>query len=191
MSTNVNRQIILASGSPRRRELLERLGLPFTVVPSEFEEYLDDARSVEEIAKELGIGKAREVAARYPEAIVIGGDTIVTVGTVQLGKPEDIDDARRMWQLVTSGPNIVTTSLAVVCLAEQYDRVVCDQATVTFKPYDEQAIEAYLATGDYADKAGAWSIQHARHLIESVEGSQDTIIGLPIRYLRELLVPVA
>lgn len=178
------RQIILGSGSPRRRELLERLGVAFTVVPSQFEEYLDDARSVADIATELGLGKAREVAARYPEAIVIGGDTIVTVGNVQLGKPVDIDDARRMWQLVTSAPNTVTTSLAIVCVAEQYEAVLVDSAEVTMLPYNEEAVEAYLATGDYADKAGAWSIQKARHLIASVQGNEDTIVGLPLHLLK-------
>jgi septum formation protein len=83
------RQIILASTSPRRKELLEEMGLDFTVVPSDFEEYLDDSRPVEDIAMELGAGKARAVAEKYPEAIVIGSDTIVTIGEVQLGKAAD------------------------------------------------------------------------------------------------------
>ena len=90
------RQIILASTSPRRKELLEEMGLDFTIVPSDFEEYLDASRPVEDIAMELGAGKARAVAEKYPEAIVIGSDTIVTIGEVQLGKAVDLEDARRL-----------------------------------------------------------------------------------------------
>lgn len=177
------RQIILASTSPRRKELLEKMGLEFTVVPSDFDEYLDESRPVEEIAMELGLGKARVVAEKYPEAIVIGSDTIVTVGDTQLGKAVDIEDARRMWRLITSAPNKVTSSLAVICKAEGYETVTHDSAWVYLKPYDEKAVEAYLATGDYADKAGAYAIQHIGNLLDHIEGSETTILGLPVHLL--------
>jgi septum formation protein len=181
------RQIILASSSPRRKELLEKMGLTFTVVPSEFDEYLDDSRPVEDIAMELGQGKALSVAERFPDAIVIGSDTIVNVGEVQLGKPKDVQDARRMWRLITSAPNKVTSSLAVMCKAENYENVTFDEAWVHLKPYDETAVEAYLATGDYADKAGAYAIQHIGDLLDHIEGSEDTILGLPTHLLRPML----
>lgn len=177
------RQIILASGSPRRKELLERMGLSFAVVPSDFDEWLDDGQTPEAVAIALGLGKARAVAAKYPEAIIIGSDTIVTVGSKQLGKASNIEEAREMWRLVTSEANKITTSLAVICLDEKYEFSVSDNAYVTFKPYDEAAIETYLATDDWYDKAGAWSIQKCRHLMQSVEGDTETIIGLPTRLL--------
>lgn len=163
------------------------MGLVFTVVPSDFVEYLDESRSPEEIAMELGRGKALAVAKHFPDAIVIGGDTIVTVGVVQLGKAIDVDDARRMWQLITSAPNKVTSSLAVICKAENFEKVTYDNAWVYLKPYNETAVEAYLATGDYIDKAGAYSIQKARHLIEGIEGDEETVLGLPTRLLAEIL----
>ncbi len=177
----------MASTSPRRKELLEAMGVSFTVVPSDFDEYLDDSRPVEEIAMELGLGKARAVAEKYPEAIVIGGDTIVTVGDTQLGKATDIDDARRMWRLITSAPNKVTSSLAVICKAEKYEQVTYDNAWVYLRPYAETAVEAYLATGDYVDKAGAYAIQHIGDLLDHVEGPEDTILGLPTSRLTDIL----
>jgi septum formation protein len=185
------RDIILASMSPRRKELLEKMGLQFTVVPSDFEEYLDESRSVEDIAMELGLGKASAVADKYPEAIVIGSDTIVTVGDVQLGKPADIDDARRMWRLITTAQNKVTSSLAVLCKAEGYEKVTYDNAWVYLRPYNEEAVEAYLATGDYADKAGAYAIQKIGDLLDHIEGSEDTILGLPTNSVLTILKEIA
>ena len=181
------RQIILASTSPRRKELLEEMGLDFTVVPSDFEEYLDDSRPVEDIAMELGAGKARAVAEKYPEAIVIGSDTIVTIGEVQLGKAVDLEDARRMWRLITTAPNKVTSSLAVICKAENYEKITCDSAWVYLKPYDNAAVEDYLATGDYTDKAGAYAIQHIGDLLDHIDGSEHTILGLPTEKLADIL----
>lgn len=181
------RQIILASTSPRRKELLEEMGLDFTIVPSDFEEYLDASRPVEDIAMELGAGKARAVAEKYPEAIVIGSDTIVTIGEVQLGKAVDLEDARRMWRLITTAPNKVTSSLAVICKAENYEKVTYDSAWVYLRPYDEVAVEAYLATGDYTDKAGAYAIQHIGDLLDHIDGSEHTILGLPTEKLADIL----
>lgn len=181
------RQIILASGSPRRKELLEMMGLTFDVVPSNFDEWLDDSMDTKKVAVELGIGKARDVAERYPEAIVIGSDTIVTVDGKQLGKAADIEEAREMWRLATSAPNEITTSVVVLCLAENYKFATSDSMLITFKPYDAVAVEAYLATDDWHDKAGAWSIQQCRGLMESVEGDIETVIGLPTQLLIEPL----
>ncbi|QQS19178.1 Maf family protein [Candidatus Saccharibacteria bacterium] len=121
--------------------------------------------------------------------MVIGSDTIVTVGNTQLGKALDIDDARRMWWLITTAPNKVTSSLAVICNSENYEQVTFDNAWVYLKPYDEVSVEAYLATGDYADKAGAYAIQHIGSLLDHIEGSEDTILGLPIQLLKNLLLP--
>ncbi|MFZ1249134.1 MAG: Maf family protein [Candidatus Saccharimonadales bacterium] len=185
------RQIILASGSPRRKELLEKMGLDFTVVPSEFEEYLDETRPVEEIAMELGRGKALSVAKRFPDAIVIGSDTIVTVGDKQLGKAVDLNHARRMWHLITTAPNKVTSSLVVICKDLNYENVTYDNAWVYLKPFDKAAVEAYLATGDYADKAGAYAIQHIGSLLDHIEGSEDTILGLPTHLLKGILQELA
>lgn len=184
------RQIVLASASPRRKGLLEQMGLEFTVVPSDFEEYLDSSRPVQDIAAELGLGKARAVAEQYSDAIVIGGDTIVTTSQgEQLGKPEGVEDARRMWRLNSAGPSKVTTSVAVICKAENYEKALVDSGFVYFKPYDAAKVEAYLATGDYKDKAGAYAIFNTRDMIEHIDGDEETIIGLSTTLLRDLLRP--
>ncbi len=182
------RQIILASTSPRRKELLMLMGVPFMAVPSDFEEYLDDVRTPEEVSQELGLGKAMAVARAYPDALVIGSDTIVTIDNRQLAKAETIEEARQMLYDVTLHPNKITSSLVVMCLDENLEIALSDNAWVYFKPFDEAAVEIYLLTGDYKDKAGAYGIQSgAAPLIERITGFADTIVGLPTHLLAPIL----
>jgi septum formation protein len=182
------RKIILASQSSRRQELLTLMGVPFETMPSDFYEALDDHRSPEEVAMELGLGKAMVIARQHPEALVIGSDTIVTIDGTQLAKPDNLEHAREMLRKVAKYPNKITSSLAVVCLAEGMQSVQAENSYVYFKPYDSQAAEAYLATGDYADKAGGYGVQSgALPLIEKIEGNLDTIVGLPTHLLAPLL----
>lgn len=182
------RDIILASGSPRRFELLTKMGLQFVVVPSDFDEYLDDSRTTEDIAKELGLGKALAVAATFPEALVVGSDTIVTLQGRQLGKPRDITEAREFLKAHSGQTVTVTSSIALVCKTLGLKQVSADTATVVFKPYDPRAAEKYLATGDWHDKAGGWAIQSgAAPLIDHIAGEYDTILGLPTKLLVKYL----
>lgn len=181
------RKIILASGSPRRQELLTAMRVPFTVIPSDYDEQLDDARTPEEVAAELGMGKAQSVAAQYPDAIVIGSDTIVCAGTQQIGKQPTEAAEREVLKLLSSQPSRVTSSAAVVCKEAGFSRVATDSALVVFKPYDAVAVEAYIQTGDWRDKA-AYGIQSgAGPLIDYIEGEYDTILGLPTRVLADIL----
>ena len=177
------RKIILASGSPRRKELLANLGVEFEVIPSDFDEWLDDSIPPEETAVVLGLGKARAVAKRYPDAIVIGSDTIVTINDKQLAKAENEEEALGMWRLLAGKPNKVTTSVAVVCKAENYEFSTYDNTLVFFKPFEEEAVRQYLAQNTYQDKAGAYAIQDHPHLIDHYEGDIETVIGLPTRLL--------
>jgi len=164
------------------------MGLQFDVIPSDFDEWLDDAKTPREVAIELGLGKARTVAEQYPEAIVIGGDTIVTVDGKQLGKAVTTEEARAMLRSLAGSSHTVTTSLSVICLAEQYEFATADEAEVFFMPYDENLVERYLATGDWHDKAGAYGIQSgASPLIDHITGDIETIIGLPTELLLEPL----
>jgi septum formation protein len=182
------RQIILASKSPQRKELLAGMGVKFDVIPSDYDEQLDDSRSPAEVAKELGLGKALAVAKRYPDAIVIGSDALVSVGNRQLGKAKDMTDARAMLQFAAQEPNKITTPTAVVCLDEDIQLVAVEVAWVYFKPFHAAAVEAYLQTGDYRDKAGAYGVQSgAAGLIEYVEGNFGTIVGLPTHMLATFL----
>jgi septum formation protein len=160
------------------------MGVAFETMPSDFYEELDDSRTPEAVAEELGLGKAMVIARQHPEAIVIGSDTIVTINGRQLAKAANIDEARSMLHDETLHPNKVTSSLAVICLELGLKYVSSENAWVHFKPFAASAVEAYLATGDYADKAGAYGIQSgAAPLVEYVEGNGDTIIGLPTHLL--------
>ncbi|HSW98637.1 MAG TPA: nucleoside triphosphate pyrophosphatase [Candidatus Saccharimonadales bacterium] len=184
----MTRQVILASGSPRRKDLLAQMGVTFTAVTSDFDEQLDHARPATEVAKELGLGKARTVAEKYPEALVIGGDTIVTLDGKQLGKATGLADARALLKAHAGKTVVVTSSVVLVCKALGLEIAEADEATVQFKPYNEAANETYLASGDWADKAGAWGIQSgAAPLIRHMHGRYDTVLGMPTHMLAELL----
>lgn len=182
------RQIILASSSPRRKDLLQQMGVEFRIVPSNFDEYLDHNRPAADVAKELGLGKARVVAEKYPDALVIGGDTIVTVGDKQLGKPKDEAEARATLRAHAGQQALVTSSVVLVCKALGLETANVDKATVRFKPYNKTAHETYLASGDWRDKAGGWGIQSgAAPMIASVHGDYDTILGMPTKLLADML----
>jgi septum formation protein len=184
------RTIILASGSPRRQELLHQMGVQFTVIPSDFIEELDDTRHPAEVAKELGLGKARTIADKYPEAIVIGSDTIVHVGERQLGKQDSDEAERRQLKLLSGQRSAVISSAAVVCRALHFEKVESDTATVVFKPYDQILADQYIKTGDWRDKA-VYGIQSgAAPLIDHITGHYDTILGLPTEILAVLLAQV-
>lgn len=183
--------VILASQSPRRRELMAAMGLDFQAIPSSYDEQLDESRDIEDVAIELSLGKAEDVARLHPEAYVIGSDTIVGIGGRQLGKAEDIDEARQMLLSLTGKTSTVTTGVAVVNLARNIRLTGASTSTVYFKP-DSQEIgrlrEEYLASGDWQDKAGAYGMQSgAASLIDKIEGDYDTIIGLSTRTLADLL----
>lgn len=182
-------RIILASQSPRRKQLLAAMGVEFEVVPSGFDEYLDDDRDPEMVANELALGKALDVARKYPDAYVIGSDTIVTIDGHQLGKPEDNAEAHEMLKSLSGRPNYVTTGVAIVCIDKNVRITKAATAAVFFKPYDKVAAEAYVATGDPFDKAGGYAIQHplCREMIKKIEGDQDIIVGFPTKVTASLL----
>lgn len=164
------------------------MGVSFSIIPSDFNEQLDHSRSPIEVAEELGLGKTKAVAGSHPEAIVIGGDTIVTIDGKQLGKPLDESDARATLQAQAGKQVTITSSIAVVCKALDVEIVTADEAFATFKPYDRSIHETYLATGDWADKAGSWGIQSGGSpLVDYIQGEYDTILGLPTKLLAKLL----
>ncbi len=185
------REIILASQSPRRLYLLKAMGLEFTVQPSNYDEKLDQNRPMSEVAMELALGKALDVAREHPDAVVIGSDTIVGVDGRQLEKPVDADEARYMLKSYMDKRSEVTTGLAVVCLSESLQIVSHDTAYVYFKsdsPEVDKLREAYIASENWRDKAGGYGFQLVRNtLIDHTEGSEDTIIGLPTKLLAEQL----
>lgn len=182
------RPLILASASPRRAGLLERLGLSFTIVPSEVEEVRRPGEPPEEFARRIAREKALSVASRVGSGLVIGCDTIVVVDGDALGKPSDPAEARRMLGRLSGRAHQVISGLAV---AEQpggrmEDAVVSTK--VWFKTLTAGEIEEYAATGEPMDKAGAYGIQELGMLFVSrIEGDHNNVVGLPVFMLARIL----
>lgn len=193
--------IVLASGSPRRKELLEREGVEFTVRVSEVDESLepDLLRQPEEAAKKLAERKARAVLeemlneAYMGTAMVVGADTMVVVDGAIYGKPEDEADARRILGELSGRAHQVITGVSVWLAgapANEEDisiafRSFAETSHVVFKELDDELIERYIATGEPMDKAGAYGVQGkgGEMLVERVAGDFDNVVGLPVKRL--------
>jgi septum formation protein len=183
--------LILASTSPRRRELLALLGIPFdTKVPS-FEERLEVDRPAIEQVQSFAQGKAQSVARQEPEAIVLGSDTVIESNHHVLGKPDDLAEARAMLRRLAGRDHYVHTAVALVCSSRAIDVVAFSTSVVRMKPFDEQVHERYLGTRESLGKAGAYSIQgEGGDLVDSIAGDFPTVVGLPLRLVAQLLVQV-
>ena len=180
--------LILASTSPRRRELLALLGIPFDVKRPSFEERLVAARPAIEQVQSFAQGKARSVARQEPEAIVMGSDTVIKLDHDVLGKPADLAEARAMLRRLAGRDHHVCTAVSLVCLSRAIDVVAMSTAAVRMKPFGEQVHERYLATGESLGKAGAYSIQGGGgDLVDSIDGDFPTVVGLPLRLVSQLL----
>lgn len=180
--------LVLASSSPRRRELLGRLGVPFLIDPSSADETPLPGEQAEALAARLALAKAREVAARHAQGLVIGADTVVFRQGRLFGKPGDAAEAMEMLHALRGGPHLVVTGLAVVRAEDGVMRTAAVPATVTMRPYSDTEIAAYVATGDPLDKAGAYGAQgRGGRLIARIDGPFLTVVGLPLEELLSLL----
>jgi septum formation protein len=180
--------LILASGSPRRRELLSELGVPFRVVVSDAPEDLDPALDPEAQAIALAARKARAVAAGIDEGFILGADTIVLLDGDILGKPADDADAARMLRRLSGRAHDVITGLALVDAGSGEERTGAVQSTVTFRPLADKEIARYVATGEPRDKAGGYAIQGiGGELIARMEGCFANVVGLPLCAVSSLL----
>ncbi len=179
-------KLILASGSPRRRELLEMLGAEFEVIPAKGEEVPHPELSPAELVKALSRAKAEEVAAAHPEALVIGADTVVAIGSCVLGKPQDEADAAEMLRRLSGCSHKVYTGISIVKNGVTHSHA--EETDVRFAPMSEEDIAAYIATGEPMDKAGAYGIQgRASLFIEGIEGDFFNVMGLPVCALGKML----
>ncbi|MDD4988980.1 MAG: Maf family protein [Candidatus Pacebacteria bacterium] len=182
------KKIVLASSSPRRKELFSKLGVPFEVVPSDFNEVLDPKISPRELAMKLALGKARAVTYKFPDAIIIGADTIVADEEGVLGKPKTPEEAGAMLRRLSGKTHSVFTGFTV--MDSKTKKTVSDvcESKVTFKTLDPAEIEKYIVTGEPLEMAGAYAIQSgAKDLIEKYEGDYNNIVGLPLMLLRHAL----
>jgi len=174
--------LILASASPRRRQLLEMLGIPVEVRPSHIEEQRTAGETPVEYAERLARDKARSVKGD----LVLGADTIVLLGDDLLEKPLDADDALVMLRKLQGQTHQVITSVALVSNGTL--RQATDITSVTFSPCDDDFLRAYIATGEPMDKAGAYGIQgYGAALVERVDGDFFGVMGLPVRLVLKLL----
>jgi septum formation protein len=180
--------LILASTSPRRRELLVLLGIPFDIKLPSFEERLMPDRTVIEQVQFFAQGKAQSVARQDPEAVVLGSDTVIELNHDMLGKPGDLAEARAMLRRLAGRDHHVHTAISLVCVVRGVEVVALSTAVVRMKPFDERVHEDYLATGESLGKAGAYSIQgKGGELIDSIGGDFTTVVGLPLRMVGQLL----
>jgi len=178
-------QLVLASASPRRRELLGMTGIPFTVDAPEVDETC--SLGARDAVQELSLRKARAAWALHPGCIILASDTLVAVDDVPLGKPRDEEDAFRMLRSLSGRWHQVYTG---VCVMDKHGHpyVDVDATDVRFGHMTDREIRAYIATGEPMDKAGAYAVQGIAGLwVEELRGSSSNVIGLPLALTRRLL----
>ncbi|MDQ8182883.1 Maf family protein [Pelagicoccus sp. SDUM812005] len=181
-------KFILASQSPRRRELLDRIGARFEVLPAEVEEFEEGHGDPEGMVRHNAQLKAAWVADQHPSRYVLGSDTTVHIDGRVLAKPVDLDDARRMLRTLGGRTHFVYTGFALICRDRELEVVDGARSEVTFKPLDDATIDAYFKIVNPLDKAGAYGIQEGTELIiASFVGSHSNIMGLPLDETKALL----
>ena len=181
----MNQSMILASASPRRRELMAYTGLPFEVITADAEEI--KTGEPEALVMENARRKARAVAMLHPGRLVLGADTVVCQERKVLGKPRDEQDARDMLRALSGKSHTVYTGVCVIG-GDGQERVCADASRVEFVPLSEEAISWYIATGEPMDKAGAYAVQgRAGMFVRSISGSYSNVIGLPMALVRDML----
>jgi len=177
--------LILASASPRRSQLLKELALSFKVVPGRAEEIHPEHLTPHEICQINAYRKARVIGKKHPDALVLGADTIVCMGTRVFGKPKDLRDAHRMLGQLQGRTHEVLTGVCLLHLRTHRQKVFLDSTTVTFRTLHSEQIRRYLSKIDPLDKAGAYAIQEEGDLIvKSVNGSYSNVVGLPLERLK-------
>lgn len=183
------KELILASASPRRKELLLKHGFEFKIITADInereteEKYSDPVEAV----KQLALAKATAVFESNRDSVVIGADTVVVFGGRTLGKPEDKEDAFNMLSSLSSKEHEVYTGVAVLC--ENDITVFADRTSVIFRKLSKEEINAYIATGSPFDKAGSYGIQDSG-FVKEIKGSFDNVMGLPAERLSPILCKI-
>jgi septum formation protein len=177
--------LILASASPRRSDLLRQLGFQFVVVPSPAEELKSGDFSAGEVAQMNAYRKARAVSKKHPDAVTLGVDTVVALGSDVFGKPASLDEAERMVTTLLGKTHQVVTGVCLIHLRGHRQRIFWEQTDVTFRTLTLPQIRQYHALVNPLDKAGAYGIQeHSGVLVESISGSFSNVAGLPMERLQ-------
>ena len=173
------RKLVLASQSPRRKELLEKTGFSFICDPADIDETIDLQADLVEESKNLSYRKAKTALERHPESIVIGSDTLVLCDNQVMGKPEDDEDAFKMLKKLQNHKSQVLTSLCII--SEKKCFTYASVADVYFAQMSDEEIWDYIHTGETADKAGAYAIQgFGGRYIKEIHGDYSNVVGLPL-----------
>jgi septum formation protein len=184
----MSKKLILASTSPRRKELLSSTGLEYEAIASEYEEDMTLPMEPADLAKYLSRGKAEAVAAIHKNAVIIGADTFVVYHGGILGKPHTPERAKEMLRELSGTVHSVITGFTVIDSDTSSSVSEAIEAKIYFKNLTEKEIDDYIATGETLDKAGAYAIQGlGKSLVEKTEGDYNTIVGLPLDRLLEVL----
>lgn len=181
--------IILASSSPRRRELLSLAGIPFRVLPGEVDEgSVEFNGTPAEKAEKLAQLKASAVAEKVKKGLVLGADTIVVCSGTIFGKPVDGNEARRMLESLSGREHSVITGIALVDAEKGHARTGHEVTKVRFSRLSAKEIDAYIGTGEYADKAGAYAVQgKGAFFVDGIDGCYSNVVGLPLKKLYNML----
>ena len=187
MSVNhQSRRLILASGSPRRRELLAQMGYTFEICAPDVDENVQG--HVRDIVHTLAIRKARAAAERYRDGVIIASDTLVSLDGAPLGKPADAAEAHRMLAALSGREHEVFSGVCVLDAATGREEACVARTGVTFRDLTSGEIDAYIQTGEPMDKAGAYAIQGgASRFVEAFDGEFENVVGFPVKEVRELL----
>ena len=187
---NYQSSIILASASPRRKKLLAEADYKFTVSVPKINESAFPAEGVNpcEYAKRLALAKAKNVAAKFPDCLVIGADTVVDFNGEIIGKPADSKEAEQITRKLFSAPHKVITAVAIVRISDGTEIVESDTTTVYPKKLTDEQIAEHIKSKSWRDKAGAYAIQEGGDaFIEKIEGSLTNVMGLPMELLQSVL----
>jgi len=189
------KKLILASASPRRKQLLQQLGLDFIVVPSNVAEKLDLRLTPRQQAEQLALQKTQAVAVQFDDAIIIGADTFVVVGNEIVGKPKDEHDAKRMLKKLRGRQHVIVTGFVLIDTASKRTIIKSVETKVWFRKLSLQEIHSYLEKEKPFDKAGAYAVQGlGTTFVEKIEGEYSGAVGLPLftlaKELRKLGVEV-
>ena len=175
--------LVLASASPQRKAILEQLGIAFTVAVSGVSELADGPP--DEVVLENAYRKAAAVAVSYPDALVLGVDTDVVIGSTIYGKPADVDEARRILSALSGRRHLVLSGLCL--LSDGRQRSAVARTAVAFRTVDQRLMDWYLDSGEWRDRAGGYAIQgRGAALVAAVEGDYLNVVGLPVATLLEL-----
>jgi septum formation protein len=172
--------LVLASTSPRRYQILALLELPFLMAPPACREVLSGSRPPAQEALHQARQKAASLVSRFPDAVILGSDTLINLDGRLIGKPSSPDDARAILQRLRGRTHDVVTAVSILHQSKTVDAV--ETARVTMRDFTDTELDAYLATGDPLDKAGAYAVQGAgRDLVASLDGDYLAVVGLPLR----------